>query len=145
MATKHDNHAIAKAQEAETAAITAMALAKRASDTAEALAQAKVQSDIANALLAADLTRIKSDLTDIKTMFQSSSVSKERLDSVIADLSANIKQAELHALRITALEKNQYENAGKGDGMKQIWGWIVAGVSLAIMVIGFLIQNLRFK
>lgn len=142
---KHSEHAIARALEAETAATTAMALAKRASETAEALAQAKVQSDISHALLAADLTRIKSDLTDIKTLFQGSSVSKERLDSIITDLSTNVKQAELHALRITALEKAQYENVGKGDGMKALWGWIAAGVSLTIMVFGFLIQNLRFK
>lgn len=47
--------------------------------------------------------------------------------------------------RVTALEKTDSENEGKGKGMRAFLGWIIAGVSLTISVIGFVIQNFKFR
>ncbi|MBK8467894.1 MAG: hypothetical protein IPL32_18940 [Chloracidobacterium sp.] len=145
MASKTADAIAARAASAETAAAAAIALAEKAARTADALASAKAATDTASALLAADLVRIKNDLAEIKTALQSGYVTQERFRAVEADISANLKLAELHAARITALENSKFENVGKGDGMRAMWGWIVAVISLVIMVGGFLIQNLRLK
>ena len=143
MTKKSNEIATEKALAAEVAAATA--LATRASATAAALALAKAAPAPASALLAADLDRIKKDLSEIKIALQSGYVTQERFRMVEADISANLKLAELHAARITTLENAKFESAGKGDGVKAMWGWIVAVISLVIMVGGFLIQNLRLK
>lgn len=43
--------------------------------------------------------------------------------------------------RVTALEATGHEDKGKGEGMRNLWGWVVAGVSVFIMIANFAIQN----
>lgn len=145
MSKKANEPATMKAAAAETAAAAAIALATKAQATADALASAKAATDTAAALLTADLARIKADLAEIKTALQSGYVTQERFRAFETALDATVKSAELHATRLTALEAARYETVGKGDGMKAMWGWIAAGISLMIMIAGFLIQNLRFR
>lgn len=54
------------AKELEVAAAAALELATRATQTAEALAKAKVTSDTTAAVLAADIGYIKTDISEIK-------------------------------------------------------------------------------
>lgn len=47
--------------------------------------------------------------------------------------------------RVTTLEVVNSKNKGRGEGMKSMWGWVVAGVTLAMALGAFALQNLRFK
>jgi hypothetical protein len=42
--------------------------------------------------------------------------------------------------RVTILEAGSNERRGQGNGRKDMWGWIVGGVTFLIMVINFFVQ-----
>ena len=40
--------------------------------------------------------------------------------------------------RIALLEKSQYQISGTGKGMRDLWGWVVAGIMLVIAVVNYI-------
>lgn len=45
--------------------------------------------------------------------------------------------------RLTSLEKSQYESKGSSGGMRDVWGWIIAGLATLIAVSAFVLPKLK--
>lgn len=74
------------------------------------------------------------------------SASAETLRSLVDATAATVAQqlAQVSsgiADRLSALEKSQYENKGSSSGMRDIWGWIVAAVAVAIGIGSFFLKH----
>lgn len=47
------------------------------------------------------------------------------------------------ANRLSTLEKAQYESKGSSGGMRDMWGWIIAGILVLIAIGGFALSHLK--
>lgn len=76
------------------------------------------------------------------------SASAETLRTLVAATAATVAQQLAQVSsgindRISALEKSQYEGAGKTTGGKDVWGYIAAGIAVIIAIGSFLMPHLR--
>jgi hypothetical protein len=76
------------------------------------------------------------------------SASAETLRTLVAATAATVAQQLAQVSsgindRISSLEKSAYENSGKSTGGKDLWGYIVAAIAIAITIGTFLIPHLK--
>jgi hypothetical protein len=88
------------------AAETALALATKTSETAKALADAKVASDIAIALVGNDIGHIKADILEIKTLIKDMGVNFVPQE----EHTELLKVVQDHEARIRSLEEDREPN-----------------------------------
>lgn len=76
------------------------------------------------------------------------STSAENLRQLVAATATTVAQqlaqvsSEI-AERLSALEKSQYESKGSSGGMRDVWGWIVAGILALIAIGSFALPHLK--
>ena len=94
-----------KAQSNQSIAVAAaISLAEKTAATADALASAKVQSDIASAVMATNIDYIKKDVGEIKTFLSSLSNQYATRDTLTAAISESNAIHTDHETRIRILE-----------------------------------------
>ena len=94
------------ATQAATAAEAAIALATTTSITAKALADAKTASDIALAVMGNDISHIKTDILEIKSLFVKASSEYSTKDEAKESVADSVKIHTDHETRIRSTEKS---------------------------------------
>jgi hypothetical protein len=114
--------AIAEALKAATLAAT------RAAEAASAAATIAASTSKDLEYIKKDIADTKSDIKDIKDKLDNHYVNKDDFSSVKMN-------SEKDGIRITALEKSQYEKAGNGDGMMKFWSLMIGGIGIVSTII----------
>src|ERR1035437_8441532 len=118
-----------KAAEVSTLAIAeALKAATRAAEAASAAATIAPSTSKDLEYIQKDIADTKSDIKDIKDKLDNHYVNKDDFSSVKMN-------SEKDGIRITALEKSQYEKAGNGDGMMKFWSLMIGGIGIVSTII----------
>lgn len=108
----------------------------------------RTETERVNAIRQVDVlagnTAAERALVAIQTLASQTTAERETLRNLVTTTASTVATqtsqefARIHG-EISALQKSSYEGAGKGTGAKNLWGYIVAAVLLAIATGGFVI------
>jgi membrane-associated HD superfamily phosphohydrolase len=93
--------------------------------------------------VAAQETEVRRNMAALEALSRQIAQDKETLraalDATAETLAKSTAEATgAQAVRIAALEKTSYEGAGKSGGATAMWGYVVAGITLAVLILGAL-------